>query len=106
MISVDVFLESILFIFTRAANPHTSYGWLAKHRTQLLSNLFLLVNLCGFPSSRALNMVVTVLRFDPGFTVGFFLSMGKVLLMAAANSAMAIGLSLVNPACVQLEHLR
>jgi hypothetical protein len=48
-----------------------------------------------------LNMVLTALRFEPGFTAAFFLSTGKVLLMAAANSAMAIGLSLVNPAWVQ-----
>ena len=49
----------------------------------------------------ALNMVVTRLRFDPGFTVGFFVNTGKVLLMAAANSAMAIGFSLANPAWTQ-----
>jgi hypothetical protein len=49
----------------------------------------------------ALNMVVTGLRFEPGFTVGFFVITGKVLLMAAANSATAIGLSLANPAWVQ-----
>ncbi len=48
-----------------------------------------------------LNTVLTALRFEPGFTAAFFLSTGKVLLMGAANSAMAMGLSLVNPAWVQ-----
>jgi hypothetical protein len=41
------------------------------------------------------------LRFQTGFMETFFRSTGRVLLMAAANSAMVIGLSLVNPAWVQ-----
>jgi hypothetical protein len=49
----------------------------------------------------ALNMGVTALRFDTGFSVPILVSIGRVLLMSAANSAMAIGLSLVNPAWVQ-----
>ena len=49
----------------------------------------------------AMNMVVTTLRFNAGFTMPVLVSTGKVLLMAAANSAMAIGLALVNPAWVQ-----
>ena len=49
----------------------------------------------------ALNMVVTALRFNTGFTMPIIVSTGTVLLMAAANSGMAIGLSLVNPAWVQ-----
>jgi hypothetical protein len=49
----------------------------------------------------AINMIVTALRFAPGFPVDILVSTGKVMLMAAANSAMAIGLSLVNPAWVQ-----
>ncbi len=49
----------------------------------------------------AISMVFTALRFQIGFTSDFFISTAQVLLMATANSAMAIGLSLVNPAWVQ-----
>ena len=44
----------------------------------------------------AINMIVTALRFAQGFTMNIFVSTGKVLFIAAANSAMAIGLSLGN----------
>ena len=49
----------------------------------------------------AVVMLVGGLRFNVAFTRPYLLSMGKSLLMAAANVAMAMGLSLANPAYSQ-----
>ena len=44
-----------------------------------------------------MNNVLIDLRFDGGFTLDFYVITGKLLIIAAANSAMTFGLSLVNP---------